>query len=270
MPTQPEQLHTNLWRLECPSHTLPPFTHTNSYLMFSQGQAAVVDPGFYEQEALEIILQTLESTNSRLTSILLTHTHPDHQEGIRFLESVFPGIPVYVHELEQTQVKANQVMTLGEFFVIGDLELEVIFTPGHSPGHVSFYFQDTAMVGDIVAGYGSTWIGWPDGNYKQYFASLEKLKALNCNILAPAHGPMIQHPIEKLEAVAKHRLQRLEQVYMALEQPMELYQLAQAVYPDLAASFQSAIKGSLLALLEKLLEENRVEKIDDRYKQRIS
>jgi exonuclease VII small subunit len=81
---------------------------------------------------------------------------------------------------------------------------------------------------------------------------------------------MIQHPIEKLEAVAKHRLQRLEQVYMALEQPMELYQLAQAVYPDLAASFQNAIEGSLLALLETLLEENRVEKIDERYKQRIS
>jgi endoribonuclease LACTB2 len=256
-----EAISAHCQRLEFPSHTFPPFTHTNSYLIYSDGRAALVDPGFYEQDSLETFLKTLETTN--LKTILLTHTHPDHQEGIALIETLFPEIPVYVHPLEYHRVKAKNICGFAKTVAVGSLQLEVLFTPGHSPGHVSFYLpQDkVALVGDMVAGYGSTWIGLPDGNYNHYFASLEKLKALKCSVLAPGHGPVIFTPDEKLEEVKAHRLKRLEQVYKALEHPLNLQALGLEVYPNVDPEVQSAIEGSLLALLEKLEDDGLVENI---------
>jgi endoribonuclease LACTB2 len=257
-----EQMTPNISRLEYPSRTLPPFSHTNSYLIYSDGNAALVDPGFYSQASLEHLLQTLESTNNHLTSILLTHTHPDHQEGIALIENIL-DIPVFVHKLEQYRAKAKRLQLLEENFVLGDLKLEVLFTPGHSPGHVSFYLpsKEIALVGDVVAGYGSTWIGLPDGNYNDYFRSLELLNSLKLTCLAPGHGPIIAHPYKKLKEVKQHRLRRLEQVYKALEKEHHLDALCLEVYPELSPEMEAAAKGSLLALLAKLQEDDVIENL---------
>ncbi len=254
-------------KLELPSHTFPPFSHTNSYLLYDSGQAALVDPGFYDPSSLEKILNALETTKSSLKAILLTHTHLDHQEGIFLLQEHFGPIPVYVHALEQARVKAHNVQVLGSSFSLDSINLQVIFTPGHSPGHVSFYLpeQKIVIVGDVVAGYGSTWIGLPDGNYNDYFSSLVLLNTLKLNTLAPGHGPMIANPYEKLAEVKAHRLKRLEQVLEALDNPLNLTTLRQRIYPDLPIAINTAAEGSLLALLEKLEGEKKIKNIQGLY-----
>jgi endoribonuclease LACTB2 len=252
--TPSEYISPSIIRLELPSHTVAPFSHTNSYLIFNKGHAVLVDPGFYEESALARVLETLKTIQCQLEAILLTHSHPDHQEGISLVEASFPEMPVYVHSLEQHLVKARTIKRLQETYLVGDLTLTVLFTPGHSPGHVSFYLpsETVALVGDVVAGYGSTWIGVPDGDLNHYFASLEHLRQLDLTLLAPGHGPMVKNPYDKLTEVKQHRLQRLEQVVAALVSPLTLDDLCRQVYPDLKPELQSAASSSLLALLAKL------------------
>jgi endoribonuclease LACTB2 len=251
-------------RLELPARTLPPFTHINSYIVATDTKAILIDPGFYEEGLLEIVRQTLQ--DARLESIILTHTHPDHIEGIPLVRKVYPSIPIYVHELELAKVSYHQyvhALEMNKPLRVGRLELHPIFTPGHSPGHVSFYEPNsrTAIVGDMLAGFGSIWIGAPDGNINDYFESLEKLRALNAIALAPGHGDVIYNVHEKLDEVRQHRLQRLEQVITALTaKPLTLSELRLHIYPEIDERITTLAERSLLALLEKLEKDNKVSK----------
>jgi endoribonuclease LACTB2 len=259
-----DSIATGIWRLELPAHTLPPFTHTNSYIVTANKKAVLIDPGFYEESSLEIIQQTLQDVT--LESIVLTHTHPDHIEGIPLLRKICPDVPIYVHSLERAKVAHFQnvhTLELNKPLRVGGLELRPVFTPGHSPGHISFYEPHSriALVGDMVAGFGSIWLGTPDGNMNDYFESLEKLKALNATALAPGHGDVIYNVNQKLDEVKHHRLQRLEQVTNALTiKPLTLSELRLQIYPEIDERMAALAERSLLALLEKLEQDNSVSK----------
>jgi endoribonuclease LACTB2 len=254
-------------RLELPARTLPPFTHVNSYIVASNKKAILMDPGFYEESSLEVVKQALQDAS--LESIVLTHTHPDHTEGIGLVRKIYPDVPVYVHELERTKVEKHQnviSLDLIKPVVVGTTQLQPVFTPGHSPGHVSFFEPQSklALVGDMLAGFGSIWIGKPDGTINDYFESLEKLRALNASVLAPGHGDVIDNVTEKLVEVEHHRLQRLEQVTNALKvQPLTLAELRVEIYPEIDSRMATLAERSLLALLEKLEQDNIVSKISD-------
>lgn len=249
-------------RLELPARTLPPFTHINSYVVADGSKAILIDPGFYEESSLAIVQESLQGV--RLESIVLTHTHPDHIEGIELVRKVYPDIPIYVHELERAKVEHYQnvfSLAMNEPFKVSRILLQPIFTPGHSPEHVSFYEANsgTALVGDMVAGFGSIWIGTPDGNINDYFQSLEKLKALSATALAPGHGDIIYNVSEKLEEVRLHRLQRLGQVERALQdKPLTLSELRKVIYPDIDPRMEKLAERSLLALLEKLEQDTLI------------
>jgi endoribonuclease LACTB2 len=247
-------------RLELPARTLPPFTHINTYIVADHDKAVLIDPGFYKESSLEIVQQNLQGL--RLEAIVLTHTHPDHIEGIPFVRGLYPDVPIYVHEIELANVAHHQnvqPLELAKPCLVGGLELQAIFTPGHSPGHTSFYEPTSrlALVGDMLAGFGSIWIGTPDGNINHYFESLEKLRSLEASALAPGHGDVINKVAEKLAEVKLHRLQRLEQVRSALEHgPSSLSELRRLVYPEVDAPLEVLAERSLLALLEKLEQDS--------------
>jgi endoribonuclease LACTB2 len=259
-----QSIAPGLVRLESPARTLPPFTHINSYIVTHNKKASLIDPGFYEERVLAIVEQTLR--DARLESIVLTHTHPDHVEGIPLVRTIYPDVPIYVHELELTKVSHFQnvhPLELTKPFAVGSLELQPLFTPGHSPGHVSFYEanKSIAFVGDMLAGFGSIWIGTPDGKLNDYFESLEKLRALNAVALAPGHGDVIYKVTEKLDEVKQHRLQRLEQVTTALKvKPLTLNELREQIYPEIDEQMTALAERSLMALLEKLEQDNKVSK----------
>lgn len=260
----PEQIAAGVYRLELPSETLPPFTHTNSYLIADGGVGMLVDPGFHEEKSLKAVQDALELAGVKLLkAILLTHTHPDHIGGLAMVQRAFEDIPVYVHpnELSRLEAKSVQALNAGRTLTVGNKTLLSVFTPGHSPGHLSYYLEaeTLALVGDMAAGHGSTWIGLPEGDIDDYLTSIDALRVLKVSILGPGHGKLITDPYNKLNEVRQHRLERLEQVYRALEpRELSLSELREAVYPGVHEDLKNLAEYSLLALLKKLMNDMRV------------
>ena len=137
---------------------------TNTYVVTDSetGECAVVDPAVADSA----LLNFLEGRNVRY--ILLTHAHFDHILGERDAQEYFK-VPVYVHEddkylvenlpkqLERFGFVANTLppenvitFTQNDIFKIGDKEIKVIHTPGHTPGSVCFLLDKMLFSGDTL------------------------------------------------------------------------------------------------------------------------
>ena len=141
----------------------------NCYLLRADAEATadvMVDPG----EEPEKLLAGLEAAGvTSLEAILLTHTHFDHVGAVAPLAKA-TGAPVYCPELERHVLadimayvpyagfgpyeswEAEHVVAGGEHLTLAGLEIDVLFTPGHSPGHVSYAFADHGVLasGDVL------------------------------------------------------------------------------------------------------------------------
>lgn len=248
-----------------PCATLPPYDHVNAWLVVSDGVALVVDPGSDEPAARAGLRRALEHAGVRLVKgVLLTHTHPDHVGGLEDVLALAGGAPVFVHPAEADRLEGVPRPVLlgdGRRLTVGDVIVEALHTPGHSPGHLAFHVVDdgVALVGDLLAGSGSTWVGVPEGNVTAYLASLERVRALRAKRLGPGHGDPITDPEGHLAWARAHRLEREDQVLRALQgEPLSLSALRRAVYPKVDPAAASLAEASLLAHLRKLMREMRV------------
>lgn len=256
-----ERLAASVWRLPLPSATLPPFDHTNSYLLQHGNEAVLVDLGSPDPAILGALQRALTTLGvTRLTALLLTHTHPDHCLGAAAAAETF-GVPVYAHPLEGPQLPfPSRPLADGERVRVGSLTLRAHHTPGHSPGHLSFHLPEAraVLVGDLLSAHSSTWVGHPGGNVADYLASLNLLEGLGATVFGPGHGPLVLEPAARLGAVRAHRLGREAEILGALSEPLTLSALRERIYPGLQNELRHLIEGSLLAHLEKLQREGRV------------
>ena len=146
--------------------TVGPFME-NSYLARREGsdRALFVDPG----DEAPRLLEAIDELGVQLEAILLTHTHIDHVGAVAPVAKA-TGAPVWVPQIEQPVLAdinsfvpwpdlgpfeswdAEHTLTGGERLEIAGFEIDVLFTPGHSPGHVTFSIPDEEVVfsGDVL------------------------------------------------------------------------------------------------------------------------
>ncbi|MBI5480824.1 MAG: hydroxyacylglutathione hydrolase [Deltaproteobacteria bacterium] len=140
--------------------------------------AAVVDPGDARP-----VLAHLQRGSRRLRAILLTHFHSDHVGGVRGLLEEFPGVPVIAGADEKGRVpgQTNRV-TDGDEVVAAGARARVLEVPGHTRGHVAYFFPDDAGDGgDLFSGdtiFGGTVGNLFEGTPEVMFQSVRKIRAL--------------------------------------------------------------------------------------------
>lgn len=174
---------------------------SNTYVIESSGVCAVIDPSVAYSDSF---------VSGKLEYIFLTHAHFDHMLELDSWASA-TGARIYVSTRDRDALRDPyrncyklflgedegyfgdvSVMRSGDRFAIGDDFLEVMETPGHTPGSVVLYNRDVAFVGDTVfsgGGYGR----WdlPGGSYEELVGSIKAVMALDGDIvLYPGHGPI--------------------------------------------------------------------------------
>jgi hydroxyacylglutathione hydrolase len=165
----------------------------NCFVVREKGseEAVIVDPG----EESERLLQALESLEVKtLAAILVTHTHFDHIGAVTPVAKA-TGAPVYCPELEK-QVLANimdyvpwpgfgpfesyeadHTVSGGEKLELAGLEFDVLFTPGHSPGHVTYALpaEQALFSGDVLFQGSVGRVDLPGGDWPTLSSSIESL-----------------------------------------------------------------------------------------------
>lgn len=173
---------------------------SNTYILISGSDAAVVDPSSDVKNILEAV------GSAKLRYILLTHCHFDHVLKLDSLRAVTRA-EVCIHQADANMLKdpelngseffgldfaslgADRILEDGEIIPLGKESIEVISTPGHTPGSVCYDCGDDLICGDTLftSGYGRYDLPGGDGNI--LFASLKKLADRRDNpMIHPGHG----------------------------------------------------------------------------------
>ncbi len=152
--------------------------------------AVVVDPG---DEAPRLIEAQRQLGIETVSAILITHCHFDHIGAVKALHDA-TGAPVYVPESEREVLadinsnlwpgfgpfesyEADHTVSGGETLELGDLTFDVRFTPGHSPGHVTYSVrdEDALLSGDVLFQGSVGRVDLPGGDWPTLLASIESL-----------------------------------------------------------------------------------------------
>ena len=178
----------------------------NCSILSENGRAWIVDPG----NEGERIASLLRKENLAPAGILLTHAHFDHIGGIPELQKVFPDLPVYVndpdlmmfgHPMNQLPPDYPSIGKPKRLGGLGGLSgLEVIATPGHTPGGVCYYFAQEKLLlsGDTLFAGSVGRTDLPGGDMATLMNSLKKLTTLpDDTLVIPGHGPMTSIAAEK-------------------------------------------------------------------------
>ncbi|CAM3118073.1 MBL fold metallo-hydrolase [Skermania piniformis] len=154
------------------------------------GDGMVVDPAYAANELVDV----LESDGLRLSGVLATHHHPDHVGGT-MLGFTLPGlvelldrrsVPVHVQNAELNWVSQVTGIAPGELtghehgdkVALGGLEIELLHTPGHTPGSQCFLLDGRLIAGDTLFLDGCGRTDFPGGNSDDIYRSLQYLAGL--------------------------------------------------------------------------------------------
>lgn len=227
-----------------------PFTlsGTNSWIA-GRDPAWLVDPGPALDEHIEALIAEIECRGG-LGGIALTHDHADHSEAVPAIRERFPDAP-----LAAARGQVDERLVGGGSFG----PLSAVATPGHAPDHLAFVTGAIALTGDAVLGAGSVFIFPDPGALAGYLNGLERLRALELELIAPGHGPLVTDPRAKLDEYIAHRLDRERRLVQALDAGRRsVDELLDEVWDDAPEVLRPAAAVTLAAHLDKLDQEGRL------------
>jgi glyoxylase-like metal-dependent hydrolase (beta-lactamase superfamily II) len=191
----------------------------NTYLLYNEhNDCIIIDPGCYFEEERELLKNFIQSKNLNPVLLLNTHCHLDHVFGNKFVAEKYGLIP-HIHPLEKKLLEYAPTSGLmynlpfdnytgelayideGSILKVGEDELFAIFTPGHSPGSLSFYCKKQLFIisGDVLF---QSSVGRTDlhgGDHTTLIRSIqEKLMILpDETVVYSGHGPSTKVIVER-------------------------------------------------------------------------
>jgi glyoxylase-like metal-dependent hydrolase (beta-lactamase superfamily II) len=247
-----------------------PLEYLNCYLVQGKDGWLMVDTGWYTPEAFDSLkagLASLRISLGDITTIVLTHVHPDHFGLAGRIKQASPGIVLMAHRWESDLIESRyikfdvlsdrmsymlkrhgvpaadlpvlssasmpalQFVTVtfpdhtlygGEVISTGAYDLEIIWTPGHSPGHICLYEPENKFLfaGDHVLPSISPNVSYHvqsgDNPLGDYMSSLHKLESLPVSLVLPAHEDVFADLRGRIQQIVTHHNRRKEQVLKAM------------------------------------------------------
>jgi glyoxylase-like metal-dependent hydrolase (beta-lactamase superfamily II) len=236
-------------------------TGTNSYVLDAgNGEAVVIDPGPVIERHLDALVANARERGLRITTIAVTHGHPDHAPAAQPLRAR-TGATVWVHP--NSDVPHDRTFALDDVLRTGNLALRVIDAPGHTFEHVVVYEPDerALFTGDVILGEGTVVIAPPGGAMRPYQRTLERLRNEfgDAARIYGGHGPLVEHARAKIDEYIAHRKMREADLLRTLgDGPMTIPQLVTAIYATTPTVLWPAAARQLLAYLIALSEEGTV------------
>jgi hydroxyacylglutathione hydrolase len=183
----------------------------NTYLLFDETkECVIIDPGCYEKEEQNELVDFILRQNLKPTLLLNTHCHVDHVLGNAFVSEKYK-LTVQTSKIEEAQLRSvklyapmygftnyHEVETVkhieaGEKIIFGTSELEILSVPGHSPGHLAFWnkTQGFCIAGDVLFRGSIGRYDLPGGDFIILEKSIKEVMYTlpNETIIYPGHGP---------------------------------------------------------------------------------
>lgn len=186
----------------------------NTYIVGDEtsGDAVVMDPGGQVSQ----ILQVIEREGLTLRKIINTHAHFDHVTGVAELKEL-AGVPFYLHRADLPVLESygrqlayfglpagppptvDEYLEEGQEIRVGETIFRVLFTPGHTPGHVTFVHDGdagesanrVAFAGDVLFQGSIGRFDFPGGDFERLMRSIREvlLPLGDDTVIYPGHGP---------------------------------------------------------------------------------
>ena len=177
----------------------------------STNECIIIDPGCYDKNEKQILQDYILSNNLVPTKLLNTHCHIDHILGNNFVSKTW-DLELEIHHKDIDLLKnskniadlygfvnyenspiTNKFLVEGDIIEFGKSKLEVLFTPGHAPGHISLYSKNENFIisGDVLFNNSIGRTDLPGGNYSTLIDTIKsKILCLDdSTVVYCGHGP---------------------------------------------------------------------------------
>lgn len=183
----------------------------NTYLLYDETkECVVIDPGCYEKEEQKALQDFIEQEKLKVVQLLNTHCHIDHVLGNQFIkerydvklatnsieEQVLKAVKAYAPNygfMQYQEAAVDEYLEEGQQVHFGNATLDILFVPGHSPGHLVFYNTEEKICigGDVLFQRSVGRTDLPGGDHETLMQSIrQKMYALpNDMTVYPGHGP---------------------------------------------------------------------------------
>jgi len=196
--------------IQVKSFVFNPFME-NTYLLYDETkEAIIIDPGCYENHEKNELTTFIDNNDLNVVRLLNTHCHIDHVFGNQFIKDTY-NVKLAIHKEDEATLKAvkayapsygfsnyveaeaDEFLEEGDTITFGNSSLEIIFVPGHAPGHIAFFSKDEKICigGDVLFNGSIGRTDLPGGDFDTLIKSIHgKMFPLGDDMVVYCgHGP---------------------------------------------------------------------------------
>ena len=277
------ELQDGLMRLIAPNPSPMTSTGTNTYIL-GRKELLIIDPGPNSEAHLRNIMEVIPN-NTKVTHILITHSHLDHS-GLAPKLSKILNAPTLAFgtALDGLSNDMKRICKMGLTFEtfgidtefvpdhfledkekISSLEWEVVahHTPGHLSNHICYQYLDKLFTGDHIMEWSTSVISPPEGDVSQFINSCEKIYNLHCEKFYPGHGLPVENPGQRIAELIEHRKKReIEILNFLKNRDATISQITKNIYFNIDQNLLSVASRNVKAHLVDLIIKKQVT-VDD-------